>query len=224
MGATPTVGTSAATGHAPNARSRAGASAWIAIAAATLVGSGLRFYALGARDFWLDESLTFVCIRDLFERGQGAPLFVQSTNLLYYLLLRGWQEIFGDSPATLRAFSALSASLCIPILARCAWLVAGARAAIVAALFVSLHALHIYYAHEARSYAFWTFTLSLALWLWTLAALRKRRSLWFASGLAWLACLFAHALTIYALPFAALAAHLLRRGSLRAALTRGGTR
>ena len=197
---------------------------WIAIAAATLVGSGLRFYALSARDFWLDESLTFVCIRDLFERGPDAPLFVQSTNLLYYLLLRGWAEMFGDGPASLRAFSALAASLCIPILARSAWLVAGARAAIVAALFVSLHTLHVYYAHEARSYAFWTFTLSLALWLWIEAIQRDRPAVWLASGLAWLACLFAHALTIYALPFAALAAHLLRRGCLRAALvTLAGT-
>lgn len=65
----------------------------------------------------------------LFDWPAGTQnLLAESTNLPYYLLLRGWSALFGHSEAAYRAMSALAAALAVPLLAWFAHRLAGGRA------------------------------------------------------------------------------------------------
>jgi hypothetical protein len=169
----------------------------VGIAALTLVGGALRFTGLGVRDFWFDESCTFIYVHHLFDWPADSNLLVESTNLPYYIALRGWAALFGDSEAGYRSMSALAATLVIMVLGLLGRGIAGPTAGIVCAAVVAFHPLHIYYAHEARAYALWTLALSFALWLLFEASRRARARWWVAYGLVLLACLHLHYFTLY---------------------------
>ena len=180
---------------------------------AVLAGAALRFYGLGGRDFWFDESCTFIYVRSLFCWPDTSDLLRESTNLPYYFVLRGWVAVFGESEAAYRALSAFCATLTIPVLSLAARRLGGPPAGVVCAVVVALHPLHVYYAHEARAYALWVLLLSIALWLVINAALEGGWKWWAAYAVALLACLHVHYFTLYWLP-ASIACVLLdeRRG------------
>lgn len=167
------------------------------ILAATLLGGLLRFQGLGVRDFWLDESCTFFYVHHLFDWPDGSNLLAESTNLPYYLLLRGWTTVFGDGEAAYRALSALAALLTIPLLAIAAWRVGGPKTGVIASLLAAFHPLHIYYAHEARAYALWMLALTVAMVLLFEAVRRTSRRWWLAYGLVILGCLHLHYFTVF---------------------------
>lgn len=176
-----------------------------ALVAATLVGALLRFFDLGGHPLWLDENATFVDIHTLFGRGPDAPVFVQGSNLLYYTLLWGWAQVFGESEAALRSLSALASTACIPFAALLARRFGGNRAAVVCAVLVAVHPLHIHYAREARGYALWTLLLLVAIAaLWRAATSNNARD-WLTAALAWLLAFGAHVFTAFALPVSAVA-------------------
>ena len=97
-----------ANGHALNASDRT--RFWVIVAVATLIGGWLRFSGLSSRDFWYDESCTFLYVHNLFSWPADSSLLVESTNLPYYILLRGWVGLFGDSEVGYRSLSALVAA------------------------------------------------------------------------------------------------------------------
>ncbi len=171
-----------------------------AIGLLTLVGAGLRFSGLGARDFWFDESCTFRYVQNLFDWPEDSNLLVESTNLPYYLALRGWVALFGSSEACYRSLSALAAMLTIPLLGLVARRLAGRLAGVVCALLVAFHPLHIYYAHEARAYALWVLCLVGAMFLLVEAVRRQRWTWWAMYGLCTLLCLHLHYFTLYWVP------------------------
>ena len=186
-------------------RSSPGPRAGRAIVAATLLGALLRFFDLGGHPLWLDENATFIDIHTLFGRGPDSPVFVQGSNLLYYTLLWGWAQIFGESEAALRSLSALAATACIPFAALLARRFGGDRAAVVCAVLVAVHPLHIHYAREARGYALWTLLLLVAIAaLWRAATSNNTRA-WATAALAWLLAFGAHVFTAFALPVTAAA-------------------
>ncbi|UCC32207.1 MAG: glycosyltransferase family 39 protein, partial [Phycisphaerales bacterium] len=168
-----------------------------AIAALTIVGAAFRFTGLGVRDFWFDESCTFIYVHNLFDWPEGSNLLVESTNLPYYIALRGWVTLFGDSEAGYRSMSALAATLVIPVLGLFARRMGGYTAGMVCAAIVAFHPLHIHYAHEARAYALWMLALSITLWLLYEATRRARGRWWVAYGLMLLGCLHLHYFTLY---------------------------
>ena len=88
--------------------------AWpLAVALAILLlATGLRFHRLGAQSFWNDEGNS----ARLSERSLPAILEGTAADVhppLYYLLLRGWRELAGDSEFGLRALSAYAGVLVV---------------------------------------------------------------------------------------------------------------
>ncbi|MCH8149954.1 MAG: glycosyltransferase family 39 protein, partial [Planctomycetes bacterium] len=172
----------------------------IALFMIALFGAALRFYGLGFRDFWFDESCTFIYVKYLFDWPEGSSLLAESTNLPYYLLLRGWVECWGESEISYRALSALAATLTIPMVALLARRLADPFTALVAAVLVAVHPLHIHYAHEARAYALWLLLLTIVLWSLHVAATTGRKRWWCLFGLTMLSALHLHYFSIYLLP------------------------
>src|SRR5438552_1716492 len=123
-----------------------------ALAFIVTLGSGLRFWHLGARSLWVDEGATAVIAR-LDWWNFLRLLWRREANMsFYYLLMRGWIHL-GHGEAWLRALSATFGVLAIPaiyFLGRALW---GRSAGLVAALLLALNAYHIRYSQEARSYS-----------------------------------------------------------------------
>src|SRR5438552_1309014 len=134
-----------------------------ALAFIVTLGSGLRFWHLGARSLWVDEGATAVIAR-LDWWNFLRLLWRREANMsFYYLLMRGWIHL-GHGEAWLRALSATFGVLAIPtiyFLGRTLW---GRSAGLVAALLLALNAYHIRYSQEARSYSLAALLLILSVY------------------------------------------------------------
>ncbi|MEL4893977.1 glycosyltransferase family 39 protein [Crocosphaera sp. Alani8] len=76
---------------------------------------------------------------------------------LYYILVREWRHIFGDSIAVIRSFSAWSSLLIFPAIYWLAWeLFKQPIVSWISVALIAISPFHILYAQEAREYAFWT--------------------------------------------------------------------
>ncbi|MBK8984531.1 MAG: hypothetical protein IPM39_00380 [Chloroflexi bacterium] len=132
----------------------------------------LRFHHLGAQSFWNDEGNS----ARLSERTIQLILEGTASDIhppLYYLLLRGWRELLGDTEFALRALSAFAGLLVVPlalagnrqlsIVNRQSpmWLLVGLLVGLITAVSPPL----IYYSQEARMYALLGLLAALATWL-----------------------------------------------------------
>ena len=135
-----------------------------------LLATALRFYRLDAQSFWNDEGNS----ARVSERSLALILEGTASDIhppLYYLLLRGWRELLGDSEFGLRSLSAFAGVAVVALvvdLGRVAYPGRGRPTALLAGLLAALSPALIYYSQEARMYAL------LALWaaLSTLLLLR----------------------------------------------------
>jgi uncharacterized membrane protein len=135
---------------------------WTLIAI-TWVAYFVRTNNLNAQSLWRDEvdAIRFSdwapadLISGLFQRGHNGPLF--------FLLLRLWRNLFGDTEFALRYFSVLTGTLAIPVsflLAR--QLGFSRRAGLLLALLLATSPYLVWYGQEAKMYAFLLLTVSVA--------------------------------------------------------------
>ncbi|MCL4508881.1 MAG: glycosyltransferase family 39 protein [Chloroflexi bacterium] len=125
---------------------------WL-ILALTLIGFGIRSFALGAKNLRGDESFAAVFAH------QSLAIIWHSLHTSephppgYYFLLHWWIDLGGPSSFNLRYLSVLPAALCIPALAVAAGRVWGRSAAVLAALLATVNPLLVWQAQDARMYA-----------------------------------------------------------------------
>lgn len=125
----------------------------IAVLTILLVATSLRFYLLDSQSFWNDEGNS----ARLSERTFRLIIEGTASDIhppLYYLLLRGWRELVGESEFSLRAMSAFADILTVSttlVLAR--WLTGRRSAGLAAGIFMAVNPALIYYSQEARMYS-----------------------------------------------------------------------
>lgn len=179
--------------------------------AVLILALALRVPNITERSIWYDEASSWQTasfgLRDLFE---SVRLNVHLP--LYYLLLKTWMAVFGESAAAIRGFSvtfgvlsvyaaerfgrelylASSASRHAP--ARDGGLDRGARVfGLVLAALLAVSAYQVHAAVEARMYSLGTMAAVTSSWLLLLALRRWRdRWPWIAYGAACLALLYCH--------------------------------
>ena len=178
---------------APRSGRRWSAKGLLAIAAIALVAAAPRFYGLGAKSLWLDETATMNAI--------DAPLGVVLTSVvacdahppLYYGLLHLWMHrpvalAEGPVPASerwlflcrshsavqARAFSAAVGLATVLVFYRLARIVVAARGAFLAALTLAVSAFQVYFAQEVRMYALAAFFVVLS-WYFLVKLVAGRR-------------------------------------------------
>ena len=101
---------------------------------------------------WIDEAISHgIASHPLAEipgvlRQDGSPP-------LYYVLLHGWLELFGNGEEALRSLSLLAALLTVPAAFWAGTVVGGARAGWLAAVLAALNPFLTIYAQEARMYS-----------------------------------------------------------------------
>lgn len=114
---------------------------------------------------------------------------------LYFVALRIWAGLVGDSIGALRSLSALADLLILPFLFwLCMELAHSRRVAWIAVALVALSPFHIAYSQEMRQYTLWMLLIvsSSAWFLWTLRS--PARWKWLLYGLAVAAGLYTHLL------------------------------
>ncbi|MGQ0805121.1 MAG: glycosyltransferase family 39 protein [Actinomycetota bacterium] len=133
-------------GDAPAARP------WMAAAVAAVVAAGVVLRFVTRSDLWLDEALTAniaaLPLGELEEalRHDGAPP-------LYYVLLHGWMEVFGDGDVAVRALSGLFAVAALPLVLLVGRRVGGRFVGWAAVLLLASSPFAIRSATETRPYS-----------------------------------------------------------------------
>jgi hypothetical protein len=161
-----------------------------ALGALTVAALGLRLVGLGAKDLWLDESMSAL-FASMSPAALVTALRSDAGPPLYYLLL-GLVADETSSPTTLRALSVVCGALTVPATAWLARPLAGGRAALAAALVVGLSPAHLVVSQSARPYALWLLLCVLAAGAAWRTLTTERRHYAALTALAGVAALYTH--------------------------------
>lgn len=154
-----------------------------AVGLATLLAAVLTAFHLGHESLWLDEAFSLGIVSQSWA-GLWRFLAAQEANMsAYYVLLKPWVALVGDSEARLRALSALFAVATIPVQYRLARRLCGPRTATLAAVLLASHLFFVRYAQEARAYAMVCFFSALSSLLLLRALARPSLGRWLAYAL-----------------------------------------
>jgi mannosyltransferase len=123
----------------------------ISLAILTAAGTFARFYGISVRAMY-DEAASWNIAR-LPWRSFWQALWDFEANMgLYYLILRPWLHL-GNSEVVVRGLSVLFGVATIPVLYLVGSRLFSQRVGLVAAALLAVHAFHIRWSQEARSYA-----------------------------------------------------------------------
>jgi len=156
------------------------------------LAAGLRLYQVGGPALRGDEGFSARFVTQPLPALLSALSTGEPNPPLYWLVLRGWMQVAGDSELALRWPSVLAGLLTVALIYRLmrAWW--GHTPAAWAMLFVALNPFLIWYAQDARAYALLT---TLVLWAIerTWHALNEPQTgHWWQAGLLWWLALFTH--------------------------------
>ena len=168
------------------------------VAALTLLAGILGSVRLDRRPMWYDEAFSV-----LFAQSDWAYFVEWSwakelNALVYYLLLRGWIELFGLSEAALRSLSVLIVAATVPVVALIARRLFGNRAAVVAAALFATHGGMLQYAQETRTYALATLLVALAALCLVIGVQDRRLVGWLGFALISGIAVYAHLFAVFA--------------------------
>ncbi|NWF69834.1 MAG: glycosyltransferase family 39 protein [Chloroflexi bacterium] len=135
-----------------------------------LLALALRLIALETRSLWYDEAFAVL----FAEKGLGAMLYGTLTPvvggaadihpLLYYTLLNGWMNFFGQSPSAVRLLSVLLGIVTVCVMYLLGRDLFGEKTGLAAAFITAIAPFHVQYAQETRMYSLMALLLLLATW------------------------------------------------------------
>src|SRR5512140_346417 len=122
-----------------------------------LLGAILRFHLIDHQSLWNDEGNSLrLAQRTIPDLVAAARLDIHPPG--YYLALKAWLALTGDTEFALRALSALAGTLSVACVYALGRVLFAPGAGLLAALLVAINTFSVYYGQEARMYA------ALALW------------------------------------------------------------
>ncbi|MDE1169159.1 MAG: glycosyltransferase family 39 protein [Pseudomonas sp.] len=133
-----------------------------------MLAAGVRFYDATASAIWCDEGSSLLM-------SQYSPLLIWFHSAhdvhppLYYLLLHGWIELFGNSLLSIRTLSVLPGIATVALGMWLVRLIATRPAAVLAGVLLALLPIAVRYSQEVRMYSFmglWLMGATLALVYW----------------------------------------------------------
>lgn len=127
-----------------------------ALALLTIAGLLVRLIGLTRESLWNDELFTAALARTPDLNAFFHRLGQDVHPPLYFLLVRTWAQVFGDSEFSLRFTSVLFSSAVIPAVFWLGRRIFGVKEALVGAALAAFSFQPIYYAQELRAYALMT--------------------------------------------------------------------
>ena len=151
---------------------------------------------IGCKSFWLDESFSYWVAA---HEGPRFWTFWDPAMPLYYLILRGWIDLFGETESALRALSVIFAVGTIPVVYMLGRKLLGPTEGIIAIGLISVNAFFIKYSQEARGYTLALMLCAFASYLFIGCVQHRRRRFWVAYGVVGTLATLAHAFSIFVL-------------------------
>jgi mannosyltransferase len=137
------------------------------------------------QSFWIDEATsaltTKMNLADFFGKFMPGDFHPP----LYYVALRLWAAVFGNTEIALRSMSIVFALLTIYLTYLIGKELVNKKVGIIAALLLATSGLHIYYSQEARMYAMSTFLVALTVYFFTKILHKSRGGDWIVFGTLW---------------------------------------
>ncbi|MBF6571236.1 MAG: glycosyltransferase family 39 protein [Candidatus Binataceae bacterium] len=124
-----------------------------AIGLLTLAALALRLFMLDSKSLWLDEGATAERVLSDWRSLLIVVTTTQVNEALYYVLMHPWTDVMGASEFMLRLPSAIFSAATIPLIYLLGVELYDRRVGFAAALLMTVHAVTLRYAQEARSYA-----------------------------------------------------------------------
>ncbi|MDZ5620795.1 glycosyltransferase family 39 protein [Nocardioides sp. HM23] len=145
--------------------------------------TALGLVGAGRPTIWYDEAVTLSLLQRPFGELWGVLREIDAVHAVYYVVLRGWTAVMGDSIGSVRAFSALgvgvTAALVVLLVARHQRL----RTAVASGLFTGVAPGLAWAALDGRSYAWSAAFAVLATLALDSACRHRRRRDWLLYGL-----------------------------------------
>ncbi|MGI8873751.1 MAG: glycosyltransferase family 39 protein [Egibacteraceae bacterium] len=129
-----------------------------------MIAALIRFGTLDLQSFWADEAGTVDLLQMSLRGMLGEIPESESTPPLYYLLARGWAELFGTGEVGLRSLSALFGTAAVPVFYAAAAELCSKRVALAVAALAALNPFLVWYSQEARSFALLVLLGALSTW------------------------------------------------------------
>jgi len=197
------------------ARSWSATRAWTAVAALTIAGLVVRL--LLVRGIWVDEAIS---IHQAHMSLAGMLQNLRATDNhppLYFLILWGTVRLIGSGELAVHIPTIIAGTLLIPAIYITGRELFDRRTGVVAALLTTIAPLLIWYAQEARPYAFFMLFATLAVWAQMRVIRDGRIRYWVTYGALTIALLYTHyfsliPIAIQQIAFAAVIWNRSRRG------------
>ena len=125
----------------------------LVLGAIMLLAAVLRLYDAGVEGFWKNELFSVVWSRQPVGFLLGEGLRLETNPPLYYVLLKFWMALAGESEFAVRLPSVIAATLAVPLTYVLGRELLGTRAGLWGAGLLAVTPVQIYFAHEARAYA-----------------------------------------------------------------------
>ena len=136
----------------------------LALAAIVAVAAWLRLHLLGDHGLWVDEGFSVHFVHMRWGQFWRVAWSREANMLLYYLLLRPWAH-FAVTEFQIRLLSVLFGLAGVGMIYVLGRDLFGRATGIIAAALLAIHAFHVYYSQEARSYSLTIFLLMFSAWL-----------------------------------------------------------
>ncbi|MEV6490834.1 glycosyltransferase family 39 protein [Actinoplanes sp. NPDC051633] len=187
--------------RATGERSR-GTAFWALLPA--LVTAAVVYRQAGTRALWEDEYVTWHAVAMSWSDLGRMLTNVDLVHAFYYVVMRGWVAVAGDSLLTLRIPSLAAMVVTAAAATLIGRRLAGTRVGVVGGLLLALIPSISRYAQEVRSYALVTMLVTVSTWFLLRAVERPTWPRWFSYALTLALAGLGHFLS-----FAVLGAHLL---------------
>jgi mannosyltransferase len=164
----------------------------VAVIGIVVVAAVLRILTIDNQSIWADEALTAYETHLPFGGMLNVVINYETTPPLYFCLIWGWAKLFGTGAIALRSFS----SICGLGLVVAGYVsgreLVSRRAGVLAAAFIAVNPLMIWYSQEARSYMLLALLTAVGFIWWgrTYRELTRRNLLWW-TGISCL-CVMTH--------------------------------
>jgi mannosyltransferase len=168
--------------------------------ALVLTAFALRAYHLDFQSLWRDEVDTITFATRALPRLLSTFTRPKENGPLYFLLLRPWIALTGDSEFSVRFFSLAFGVLAIPLVYALGrrWL--SPLSSMLGALLMAFSPYLIWYSQEAKMYTLITFLTVLSLYLYMEALTGARWLYWAAYVVTTSLCLYTHILAALIIP------------------------
>lgn len=151
---------------------------WWLLVIILLITTFLRFYQLGVESLWMDE------VASIHESGLSITQIAIHSNQppLYFLVLRFWTTIWGNSEFAVRSLSSIVGIVGVGVIYIVGHTLFDRRVALIAAFLSTFSAFQIYYSQEARGYILLMLLTALSF-LFFFRMLRSSHTYWYIAYL-----------------------------------------